>query len=135
MLPCRHWSAIPHSSSSRIRSTAFYPHARRTVLDVGAGTGVASDALRSVGACSVATDLSHAMLAYAADGMPPAVVADVRALPLVDHSVDDCVAAFVLNHLKDPERGLMELTRVTWLDRSGLVYGTESARDSATRQR
>ena len=49
---------------------SFHPLSRRTVLDVGAGTGVASDALRLVGARPVAIDLSHDMLAYAAGARP-----------------------------------------------------------------
>src|SRR5581483_2791892 len=84
-----------------------HPLAGRTVLDIGAGTGVASQALRSVGARPIAVDLSYDMLAYASAARPPSTVADVRALPLADRSVDGAVAAFVLNHLHDPERGLV----------------------------
>jgi SAM-dependent methyltransferase len=40
------------------------------------------------------------------------VAADVRALPFGDGAVDDVVAAFVLNHVTDPGRGLAELRRV-----------------------
>ena len=40
--------------------------AGRTVLDAGARTAVASDALHSAGTCPVAVDLSKDMLAYAA---------------------------------------------------------------------
>jgi len=40
-------------------------------------------------------------------------VADIRALPLGNASVDDAVAAFVLNHLTEPAEGLAELGRVT----------------------
>jgi ubiquinone/menaquinone biosynthesis C-methylase UbiE len=94
---------------------ATSPHrlSGRTVLDAGAGTGAASSALRRRGAQVLATDLSAAMLAWDATVRPPCAVADIRALPLADSSVDDVVAAFVLNHLSDPVCGLNELARVT----------------------
>jgi ubiquinone/menaquinone biosynthesis C-methylase UbiE len=94
---------------------ATSPHrlAGRTVLDAGAGTGAASAALQRRGARVVAMDLSRAMLAWDAASRPPCAVADIRALPLRAGSVDDVVAAFVLNHLADPVAGLAELARVT----------------------
>jgi SAM-dependent methyltransferase len=84
-----------------------------TVLDVGAGTGVAGVHLAACGARPVAIDLSFDMLAWNAPLRPPAVVADIRALPLADGCVDDAVAAFVLNHLVEPAKGFAELLRVT----------------------
>lgn len=85
----------------------------RTVLDVGAGTGAVSAALVAVGARAVAVDRALDMLAWDAASRPPCAVADVRALPLADDSVDAAIAAFVLNHLAQPAEGLAELTRVT----------------------
>lgn len=85
----------------------------RTVLDAGAGTGVASEILLERGARVLATDLSGDMLLWQAAARPPAAIADVCRLPLVDDSVDDVVAAFVLNHLTEPAAGLAELARVT----------------------
>ena len=106
------------------------PHslAGRSVLDVGAGTGVASDALRAIGAAPVALDLSFDMLAWGAAKRPPAAVADVTALALRTAAVDDCVAAFVLNHLVTPHRGFAELLRVTRPGGAVLaaVYGNAS---------
>ncbi|HUO49728.1 MAG TPA: class I SAM-dependent methyltransferase [Acidimicrobiales bacterium] len=90
------------------------PHALagRTVLDVGAGTGLAGAALIVEGARPLSCDLSFDMLAHEAGRRPPAAVADVRALPFGDDSVDDVVAAFVLNHLVAPAGALAELVRV-----------------------
>jgi SAM-dependent methyltransferase len=85
----------------------------RTVLDAGAGTGAASVALRRRAARVLAMDFSPAMLAWEAPARPPCAAADIRALPLTAGSIDDAVAAFVLNHLPDPAAGLAELARVT----------------------
>ncbi|HLK77674.1 MAG TPA: class I SAM-dependent methyltransferase [Streptosporangiaceae bacterium] len=94
---------------------AMSPHrlAGRTVLDVGAGTGAVSSALTARRAHPVAMDLSIDMLAWNARARPPCVVADIRALPLPAGRVDAAVAAFVLNHLRQPSAGLAELVRVT----------------------
>jgi SAM-dependent methyltransferase len=105
-----------------------HPLARHTVLDAGAGTGAVTAALVAAGAHPVAMDLSLDMLAWNARARPPSVAADIRALPLPASSVDDAVAAFVLNHLAAPAAGLNELVRVT---RSGgavlaAVFGNAS---------
>lgn len=90
-----------------------HPLAGRTVLDVGAGTGLGSAVLAARGAHVVALDLSLDMLRWHRRERPPAAVADVTRLPLRDDSVDDVLAAFVLNHLVDPGAALTELRRVT----------------------
>jgi len=87
-----------------------HPLVGNTVLDAGAGTGAAS---RALAAQPIAMDLSLGMLAWDAAARPPGAVAYTRALPLAAQSVDDVVAAFVLNHLTDPSAGLAELARVT----------------------
>lgn len=90
-----------------------HPLRGRVVLDIGAGTGVASTALIDAGARPVGTDLSFDMLAWRASQRPPAVGADICRLPFRGKSFDDTVAAFVLNHLVEPGTGLAELIRVT----------------------
>jgi ubiquinone/menaquinone biosynthesis C-methylase UbiE len=116
---------------------AMSPHslAGRTVLDAGAGTGAASAALAGCGASPIATDLSFDMLSHSAAARLPQAVADIRALPLAPRSVDDAVAAFVLNHLVEPVAAIVELIRVV---RPGgvllaAVYSTTSR--SAVRDR
>src|SRR5260370_20542830 len=89
-----------------------HPVADHTVLDAGAGTGAASRALAAQPARPIAMDLSFGMLAGDAAARPPGAVADIRALPLAAQSIDDAVAAFVLNHLTVPSAGLAELARV-----------------------
>lgn len=107
----------------------------RIVLDAGAGTGAVSAALRACRARTVAMDLSHGMLAWHAAFRPPCAVADIRALPLPADSVDDSVAAFVLNHLTDPGAGLAELARVTRPGGSVLAAVFSTATSSAARDR
>lgn len=81
-------------------------------LDVGTGSGVLADGLVSRGARVTGLDLSHGMLRRGADVRPPAVVGDVRALPIRARSLDLVTASFVLNHLEDPVAGVEELARV-----------------------
>ena len=92
---------------------APHPLADRTVLDVGAGTGLGSAALAARGARVVALDFSLDMLRWGRHGRPPAAVGDVMRLPVRDAAVDDVLAAFVLNHLVDPDAAFAELRRVT----------------------
>lgn len=81
-------------------------------LDVGAGTGVLSHMLVERGGTAVEIDLSLAMLRWRRSWRPPAIVADVRRLPMRGASIDLVVAGFVLNHLAPVEPGLRELARV-----------------------
>jgi SAM-dependent methyltransferase len=105
----------------------FDPGGRR-VLDVGAGSGVVGDLLRSRGAEVTAVDLEPDMVAHLAT-KGPAVLADVRRLPFPPDRFDVAVAAFVLNHLPDPATALAELGRVTvpggWVLAS--VFGNDRA--------
>jgi SAM-dependent methyltransferase len=110
-----------------------HPLAGRIVLDAGAGTGAASAALRAHHARALAVDLSEGMLAWQASARPPCAVADVLALPLAAGSVDDCVAAFLLNHLTDPVTGLAELARVT--RPGGVILATAFSNDSRSHAR
>lgn len=82
------------------------------VLDVGAGTGAASRALRAAGARPLALDVSARMLDRIRTAGIERVVADASRLPLRDGAADAAVAAFVLAHLDDPVEGLREVSRV-----------------------
>jgi len=85
----------------------------RRVLDLGAGAGATSRAVRAVGGQSIAVDESWSMLYHDRDVRPPAIVADACALPLADDVMDATVAAFVLSHVVDPVTLLREAGRVT----------------------
>jgi SAM-dependent methyltransferase len=89
-------------------------------IDVGCGTGRALPPLRmAVGPSGtvVALDITPEMLDMARPAATLAaaslVVADARALPLPDGSVDAIFAAGLINHLPDTGAGLRELARVT----------------------
>ena len=85
----------------------------RCVLDLGAGTGVASRSAFEAGAVRVvAADVAEGALRVGAHARPPAVVADMRRLPFADDSFDATVAAFSLNHLADPATAAAEARRV-----------------------
>lgn len=103
------------------------------VLDAGAGTGLVSDALAVHGARPLALDVSPDMLAQAP--AHPRVVGSVTAVPLRDGVVDAVVAAFVLNHVTDPVRGLRELARVTRGGGTVVAAVYDNANASAVRDR
>ena len=82
------------------------------VLDVGAGTAVASDAALALGARrAVATDIAEQMLRRR---HPPtlAAVADAARMPFGDDTFDLVVGSFCLGHLPDPGAALIEWRRV-----------------------
>jgi SAM-dependent methyltransferase len=82
------------------------------VLDLGAGTGVASRAALATGAALVvAVDNAVGMLRCGGGSIRP-VLADACALPFEEGSFDLVVAAISLGHVTDPVRALRETRRV-----------------------
>jgi len=99
------------------------------VLEVGCGPGdMAERIVRETGADLVALDISPRMVELARALGVDARVGDVQELPFDDGSFDCAVAAWMLYHVPDVERGLAELARVI---RPGgrLVAGTNSIRN------
>ena len=83
-------------------------------LEVGCGEGVIAQELTTRWPSVTALDLPDAGLrAHWRDRPGPGYLhADAHRLPFSDHQFDVVVAAEVLEHLPDPERGLAEIARV-----------------------
>jgi SAM-dependent methyltransferase len=87
--------------------------APRHVLEVGGGPGELSERLRDeLGADVSFVDLSPRMVELARERGIDAQVGDVQALPFADASFDTAVAAWMLYHVPDIDRGIAELARV-----------------------
>ena len=85
----------------------------RRVLEVGCGWGELAEWIaRETGAEVVAVDLSPRMVELARERGIDATVADVQALPFADGKFDLVVAAWMLYHVPDLDRGLAEIARV-----------------------
>lgn len=83
------------------------------VLDVAAGTGVSTAAIRETGAWAVALDFSRGMLAAGARRQVPMVHADALHLPFADATFDAVTISFGLRNIVDVSAGLVEFARVT----------------------
>jgi len=89
---------------------AFAPE---RVIEVGPGPGELSERIqRELGARVVAVDISERMVELTRVRGVEAVVGDVQELPFSDGSFDCAVAAWMLYHVPDVERGIGELARV-----------------------
>lgn len=111
------WDAGPRTIYRRLADVlvAHVPGgvAGRSVLDVGAGTGVVGESAIAAGAATVvAVDAAAGILAVDAAGRPPAVVGDALRLPFADRSVDVVIAGFSFNHITDPDAAFGEAARV-----------------------
>lgn len=85
----------------------------RRVLEVGCGRGeMAERILRHVGAEVVAVDQSERMVELTLACGVDAMVGDVQELPFEDGAFDCAVAAWMLYHVPDVDRGVAELARV-----------------------
>lgn len=86
------------------------------VLDVGAGTGFLTEAVSKAAGKVVALDLSKSMTDEAIDKLAGRNVefkiGSVERIPLGDSSVDAVVGNMFLHHCPDPEKAILEMTRV-----------------------
>jgi SAM-dependent methyltransferase len=83
------------------------------VLEVGSGRGEAAERIqRELGAEVTAVDQSERMVELTRERGVDAQVGDVQALPFADGSFDCVLAAWMLYHVADLDRGLAELRRV-----------------------
>lgn len=85
----------------------------RRVLDVGCGTGSLGERIAArTGAHVVAADQSPRMVELAAQRGLDAHVADIHDLPFATGEFDCILAAWMLYHVRDLDRGIAELARV-----------------------
>ena len=82
------------------------------VLEVGCGEGEHAERLTAVVREVVATDQSPRMVELTRARGVDARVADVQELPFPDDSFDAVLAAWMLYHVPDVDRGLSEIARV-----------------------
>ena len=85
----------------------------RSVLDIGAGTGVVGEAALERDADGVvAVDVAIGILNVDAFRRPVAVVGDAIRLPFADESFDVAIAGFSFNHVTDPRAAFGEGARI-----------------------
>ena len=100
----------------------------RRVLEVGCGPGEASEQIaRDLAADVVALDTSERMVELARRRGVDARVGDVQSLPFADGEFDCALAAWMLYHVPDVDRGIAELSRV--LRPGGRLVAVTNAQD------
>ncbi len=98
----------------------------RRVLEVGGGQGELSERMqKELGAEVTFVDISPRMVELARARGIEAQEGDVQQLPFADGSFDTVVAAWMLYHVPDVERGLAEMARVL-VPRGALIAVTNS---------
>lgn len=113
------------------------------VLEVGCGTGELAVRIRDeVGVAVVAIDISPRMVELTSARGIEARVGDVQSLPFDDEEFDCAVAAWVLYHAPNVDRGIAELARVlrpggrlvaATMGKGNLAELWEAVGDAATR--
>ena len=93
---------------------AIDPKPGERVLDLAAGTGTSSEAIRKRGARVVAFDLSEGMLEEGRRRHPQIefVQGDAEKLPFGDAEFDAVTISFGLRNINDPQAALAEMYRV-----------------------
>jgi ubiquinone/menaquinone biosynthesis C-methylase UbiE len=121
------WYVGPGASADRVekdllsKALETFPE-RKTLLEVGCGSGHFTRWFRDRGLATIGVDLSRTMLAEARHlGTSACVLADASALPFADRSFDLVALVATLEFLPAPERALRDAVRVA---RDGLVLGT-----------
>jgi ubiquinone/menaquinone biosynthesis C-methylase UbiE len=117
----REWSPVIRPAGEAL-VRALVPGEARRVLDVGAGAGALTDAIRAAApeAAVIGIDVAEGMLSVArARRKLSGIVAEAGRLPVASGGVDAVVLAYVLFHLLDPHAALAEAARI--LRRGGRV--------------
>jgi SAM-dependent methyltransferase len=98
----------------------------RHVLEVGGGPGELAERMqKELGASVSFIDISPRMVELARERGVDAQVGDVQELPFEDRTFDTVVAAWMLYHVPDIDRGLGEIARV--LRRGGALVAVTNS--------
>jgi SAM-dependent methyltransferase len=107
------YSEIAGDDAREIAFEAVAEISPHTVLEVGCGEGELAERIaQDLGADVLALDQSERMVELTRARGVEAMVGDAQALPFDDDTFDAVVAAWMLFHLPDVDRGLAELARV-----------------------
>lgn len=107
------YDAITHFYALRRRIEFFVGHAKGDCLEVGAGTGEISKALKRTGHHIIAADIAPQMVSQIHNKLGiEAVVCDAETLPFPNESFDTVVGAEMIYYLDHQERFLAEAHRI-----------------------
>ena len=125
------WANTDGTDPWEVAFDAVTEDAPGRVLEVGAGPGEFAERLgRDLGAEVIAVDLSPRMVELARDRGVDARLGDVQELEFEDGSFDCAVAAWMLYHVPDLDRGLGQLSRV--LRPGGRLVATTNSENNLT---
>ena len=110
----RLWTNVEGENARLVLRRMLSELAPQTALEVGGGQGELAEWMHvELGAAVTFLDQSERMIELArARGIADAQVGDVQQLPFEDERFDTVVAAWMLYHVKDIDRGLAEIARV-----------------------
>ena len=107
------WEGLTGPNPRELALEAVAEARPRRVLEVGCGQGWAAEWIKDeLRADVVAVDQSERMVELTPRRGVDAQVGDVQDLPFEDESFDAALAAWMLYHVPDLDRGLSELARV-----------------------
>lgn len=122
------WREIEGPDAKQLLFDKIASVSPRRVLEVGGGDGWLSARIRDELGCDVTlVDQSERMVELASERGLRALVGNIEALPFDDASFDTVVAAWMLYHVNDIDRGLSEVARVLE-PRGHFVANTNSSR-------
>jgi len=123
------WQSLTGPNPRELALEAVAEARPQRVLEVGCGQGWASEWIQQeLGAEVVAVDQSERMVELTRARGVDARLGDVQELPFEDESFDAALAAWMLYHVPDLDRGLAELARV--LRAGGRLVAVTNAPDS-----